>query len=103
LRRIKAELIDSRSRILVPLQSRVLEVEESIMRLERGVEQDTQALVKASVKGDGESIRRLSMSVHESRGKIDILFDELETLTNELDAKSREFEERLAALNASDG
>lgn len=103
LRRIKAELIDSRSRILGPLQSRISEVEETITRLEHGMERDTQALVKASVKGDGESIRRLSMSIHESRRKIDTLFDELEALTNELDAKSKEFEERFEALKAAGG
>ena len=57
LRRIKAELINSRSRTLGPLQSRISEVEEAIMQLEQGIGQDTQALIDASVKGDGESIR----------------------------------------------
>jgi ATP-binding cassette subfamily F protein 3 len=103
IRRIKAELIDSRSRILGPLQSRISGVEKTITRLEQGMDQDTKALVKASAKGDGESIRRLSMSIHESRGKIDILFDELEALTNELDAKSREFGEKIEALKAEGG
>jgi len=98
LRRIKAELINSRSRTLVPIQSRIVEIEETITRLEQGIGQDTQALIQASVKGHGESIRQLSVSIHESRQKIDILFDELETLTDELGVKSREFEERLEAL-----
>lgn len=101
LRRIKAGLINSRSRILVPLQSRISEVEGTITRLEQGIEQDTQAIIEASVKGDGESIKRLTRSIHESREKIDILFEELETLTNELDAKSREFEEKLEELKAA--
>jgi ATP-binding cassette subfamily F protein 3 len=103
LRRMKAELIDRRSRILVPLTAKISEVEETITQLEQVMAQDTQALVDASVKGDGESIKRLSKSVHESRGKIDALFDELETLTNELAAQSREFEERLASLKAAGG
>lgn len=103
LRRIKAELINDRSRILAPLQSRISEVEETIMRLEQDMNHDTQALVKSSVKGDGESIRRLSVSIHETREKIDILFDELETLTSELDEKSMEFEERFEALKAAGG
>ena len=98
LRRIKAELINNRSRTLAPLQSRISEVEETIMLLEQGIEQDTQALIEVSVKGDGEPIKRLSRSIHDSRGKIDILFDELETLTNEFNAKSRDFEERFEAL-----
>jgi ATP-binding cassette subfamily F protein 3 len=98
LRRIKAELIDSRSRILGPLQSRISEVEESIIHLEKRIEQDTQALIEASVKGDGESIKKLSKSIHESRVEIDILFDELETLTTELEAKSCDFVEKLEAV-----
>jgi ATP-binding cassette subfamily F protein 3 len=103
LRRIKAELVNSRSRTLVPIQSRIVEVEETITRLEKDIEQDTKALIKASVKGHGESIRQLSLSIHELRGKIDILFDELETLTDELGVKSREFEERLEALKTAGG
>ncbi len=103
LRRAKAELINDRSRILVPLQSRIAEVEEAITRLEQDMNHDTQALVKASVKGDGESIGRLSVSIHETREKIDVLFDELETLTGKLDEKSIEFEERFEALKAAGG
>lgn len=98
MRRIKAELINNRSRTLAPLQSRISEVEETIMLLEQGIEQDTQALIEVSVKGDGKPIKRLSRSIHDSRVKIDILFDELETLTNEFNAKSRDFEERFEAL-----
>lgn len=103
LRRMKAELIDRRSRILVPLTAKISEVEEEITQLEQGMTQETKALVDASVKGDGESIKRLSKSIHASRGKIDTLFDELETLTNELDVQSREFEERLASLKTAGG
>jgi ATP-binding cassette subfamily F protein 3 len=103
LRRIRAELIDDRSRSLVPLMARISETEEAITRLEQAMNLNTQALVEASVKGEGETIGRLSVSIHESRGKIDLLFDELDALTNELDAKTKEFEERFAALRATDG
>ncbi len=103
LRRIKAQLINSRSRILGPLQSRTSEVEEMITRLEQGMENDTQALLEASVEGDRESIKRLSKSIHESRGKIDTLFDELEAVTDQLAAKSREFEEKIEALKIAGG
>ena len=103
MRRIKAELINSRSRTLGPLQSRISEIEEAITQLEQVTGQDTQALINASVKGYGESINRLSRSIHESRGKIDILFEELETLTDKLNVKTREFEERLEALKAESG
>jgi ATP-binding cassette, subfamily F, member 3 len=103
LRRIKAELINSRSRILVPLQSRISEVEDEISQLEQKIDQDTQALIDVSVKGDGASIKCLNKSIHESSRKIETLFDELELLTDELVAKSREFEERLEAMKETGG
>jgi ATP-binding cassette subfamily F protein 3 len=103
LKRTRAELINSRSRVLVPLQSRISGVEETITQLEHGLDHDTEALIEASVKGDGASIRRLSMSVREAEGKINILFDELQILTDELEIKTREFEEKLGALKAADG
>jgi ATP-binding cassette, subfamily F, member 3 len=98
LKRIKAELINSRSRTLVPLQTRISEVEEEITQLEQGIETDTQALVEVSMKGDGDSIRQLSRSLHASREKIETLFDELQSLTDQLETKSTEFEARLEEL-----
>ena len=86
-----------------PLQSRISEVEEEITLLEQGLGQDTQALIDASVKGNGESIRLLNGSIHESRKKIDARFDELEKLTDQLTAKSKEFEEQLEALKGAEG
>jgi ATP-binding cassette, subfamily F, member 3 len=103
LKRMKAEVINSRSRTLSPLQTRISEVEEEITLLEQRFGQNTQALIDASVKGEGESIRLLTRSIHESRTKIDTLFDELETLTDQLAAKSREFEEKLEALKGAEG
>jgi ATP-binding cassette subfamily F protein 3 len=103
LKRMKAEVINSRSRTLSPLQARISGAEEEITLLEQKFGQDTQALIDASVKGNGESIRLLTRSIHESRTKIDALFDELETLTDELATKSREFEERLEALKGAEG
>jgi ATP-binding cassette subfamily F protein 3 len=102
LKRMKAEVINNRSRTLSPLQARISEVEEEITLLEQGLGQDTQSLIDASVKGDGESIRLLTGSIHESRKKIDARFDELEMLTDQLATKSREFEERLEALKGAE-
>jgi ATP-binding cassette subfamily F protein 3 len=98
LRRTKAELINNRSRTLTPLQLRIAEVEAAIIGLEQEIEKDTQLLIEASIKGDGETIKRLSRSVQESKKRIDRLFDELQALTHEFESKSREFEESLEAL-----
>ncbi|MEW6584553.1 MAG: ABC-F family ATP-binding cassette domain-containing protein [Nitrospirota bacterium] len=102
LRRTKAELINARSRTLGPLQLRISEVEETITLLEQQVGEDTRALIEASVKGDGESIRKLSKTVRGANERIDILFDELQALTDKLNAKTREFEERLETIEATE-
>ncbi|MCC6347400.1 MAG: ATP-binding cassette domain-containing protein, partial [Nitrospirales bacterium] len=99
VRRIRAEIITSRSRIVGALQDRITGIENTIMHLEEEVERSNRALLDASMKGDGEAIRTLAKSVHDAKGKIDSLFDELAALTEELEARSREFDEKLTALS----
>jgi ATP-binding cassette subfamily F protein 3 len=98
LRRLRAEIISSRSRVMGALQKKVAEREGAIMRIESRMEEDTRALLDASVNGRGEAIKGLSKTIHEAKAKIDSLFEELETLTAELTARSQEFEEKLANL-----
>lgn len=94
-RRIRAELINEKSKTLGALQRRTDETERTIISLEKKVDQDNSDLIDASTKGDGETIRELSKAVHEARSKIESLFSELENLHSELDRKTKEFEERL--------
>jgi len=98
LRRMRAEVIDERSQVIGRLQKRIDEVEEEIILLEDAVESHTRGLLEASGKGDGDAIRKLSISLHEAKGKIDPLFDELIVLNEELACRSREFEGRLELL-----
>ncbi len=98
MRRLRAQLNESRSKILGPLQKIIADVEKNIMLLEKDVENDSHVLVEASEKGDGETISRLSVSIHKLNSRIETLFKELESLTAEHDAKSKEFEQRLSEL-----
>jgi ATP-binding cassette subfamily F protein 3 len=97
-RRLKAELINERSRALGTLRNRIREVEEEIIRLEHGIEQDTAGLVRASEKGDWQASSSLSKAIHDAKEEIERLFKELEELTDAHTGSSREFEERLAGL-----
>jgi len=99
IRRIKAEIITARTRTLGPLQRKISEIEETITRMEKRIDEDTEKLLEASVKGDGERIKKLSKSIHEAKGEIDILFNNLAAVTDEFDTKSREFEERLSEFS----
>jgi ATP-binding cassette subfamily F protein 3 len=97
LRRVRAELINEKSRTLGALQNRIYKIESEIISLEEKTGQDNSELLDASLKSDGETIRRLSKAIHASQSRIESLFTELELLHSELDSKTREFEEKLNA------
>ena len=95
LRKMRAEIITNKSRTLNPIRKRMTDIEHAIVKLEKKVEGNTKALHDASLKGDGNSIQRLSREIHDAQQKIEALFDELAMLTEEFERKSREFEEQL--------
>jgi predicted nucleic acid-binding Zn-ribbon protein len=97
LRRIRAELINEKSRTLRALQTKIDETEKEIMGLEEKTGQDNSDLLKASVTGDGETIKKLSKAVHDSKSKIESLFSELELLHIDLENRTKEFEEKIGA------
>jgi len=98
-RRLKAELITERGKVLNALQRDIEAAENEIIELEKRIEKDTAALVRASEKGDWQPIAELSKSTHDARQRIDELFATLEALTSEHVAQSRVFEERLKVFS----
>ncbi|RJR19274.1 MAG: ABC transporter ATP-binding protein [Nitrospiraceae bacterium] len=100
-RRIRAELINEKSRTLGALQKRIDEIETEIIRLEEKTSLDNKELLEASINSDGVKIRALSKDLHDARTRIDSLFPELEQLHEELDSRTLEFEERLNAMEGS--
>ena len=62
------------------------------------MEQDTQKLLEASLKGEALSIKRLSQAVRDNKARIDARFAELQTVTTEHDEKAKEFDEQLNEL-----
>lgn len=98
LRRLRAELVNEKSKTLGALQKRIVEIEREIVSLEAMVEQSNKDIVDASFKGDGTAINKLSKALHASQSKIDSLFSELEPLHIELEAKTKKFEEKLSGV-----
>ncbi len=98
LRRLRGELINEKSRTLGPLQKKIDDIENKIISLEEKTEQDNNDLLEASQTGDGEVIKNLSKAIYDSRSTIESLFSELEILHNELESKTKEFEERLLSV-----
>ncbi len=98
LRRLRAELVNEKSRTLGALQKRIVEIEREIMSLEVMVGQGNKDIIKASLKGDSYTINTLSKALHDSQSKIDSLFSELEPLHIEFEDKTKKFEEKLSGI-----
>ncbi len=98
MRRIKAELVGDKGKVLGALKKRIAEIETIIIELEQKVNDDTKALLDVSVKSESAAIKSLSKSLHNTQKQIEVLFDELSTLTEELECKTKAFEERLSSL-----
>ncbi|TAN42251.1 MAG: ATP-binding cassette domain-containing protein [Nitrospirae bacterium] len=91
MRRMRAEIINKRSKALMPLQKRIEEIENTIMLLEKGLDENTTALLKVSEKGDWQASADLSRDISGAKARIDGLFAELQILSEELESKSKEF------------
>lgn len=97
-KRIRADIINERSRAMSPLKTRINEIESAITSAERQLARDNESLVAASRQGDGKAIMNLSVAIHDAKKQIDDLFDELEVITVEHDALARQFERRLQEI-----
>lgn len=98
LKRIRAELINERSRTINPIKDRMEVLEAEIIELETAVERYEHELVAASTSGDSEGIAELSKSMHQSRERIEGSFSELAALSEEHDRLYADFEQRLQEL-----
>ena len=100
-KRLRAEFIQVRSRVLGPLEQRMSSIEKNIVDLEKKIEGDNQSLIRATTMGDGKSIAVLSISIHNTRKEIDLLFDELDSVAKEHNARAKELEERLNEITSA--
>jgi ATP-binding cassette subfamily F protein 3 len=95
LRKMRAEIIENRSRVLNPLQKRIEEIEKTIVQFEKKADDGNQALIDASKRGEVDAIGRLSRELADLHQRIEKLFEELATLSENLENKTREFEDQL--------
>lgn len=97
-RKLRADLLAEKQKTLGPMQKKMKEIEEEIIRLEQKAEEENRQLLAASQENDPDAIASFSKAYHDSRGKVDQLFDKLEGITAEHDSKVKEFEERFNAI-----
>jgi ATP-binding cassette subfamily F protein 3 len=100
-KRLRAEFIQVRSRTLSPIDQQMSSIEASIMDLEKRIDNDTQALIRATTMGEGKLIAALSISIHTMRNEIDKLFERLDEVSKEYNARSKELEEQYSEITSS--
>jgi ATP-binding cassette subfamily F protein 3 len=98
LRQARAKVLQERSQIVGPLQKRADELEERIVAAESESESTVKALEAAAVQGDSAAIADLSRRTTELKQMIDRLFDELETVSRELEQAKRSFDRKMEGL-----
>lgn len=97
-KKLRTEIVSEKSKVLGTLKKKIAVIEDDITKLEFDVEQDTQKLLEASIKGEALAIKRLSQSVRDNKARIEMRFAELETVTNEHDLKAKVFDQQLNEL-----
>jgi hypothetical protein len=94
----KAEIIQERSVSLKDLKKRIAVTENSIVSLEKKLEQDNKDLIKASQDSNSSQIVKLSKKISENNIKVEILFDELEKISVSYETKKAYFDNQLENL-----
>ena len=97
-RRRRSAIIIERAKVQKPLEERIVQVENEIVTHEKELNELNDAMQAASQAQDGKGIAKISQSIHRCRSAIDRLFNELETLTNTVNAQSILFQEKLDEL-----
>ncbi|MCK5486508.1 MAG: ATP-binding cassette domain-containing protein, partial [Desulfobacterales bacterium] len=100
LRRQRSEIISERSRIVKPLQVRIIKVENQMENEEAELARLNLSMQQAAQDQDGARITEISQALHSCQQTIDRLFDELEELTRDLETRKAEFETRLNQLDS---
>jgi ATP-binding cassette subfamily F protein 3 len=98
VKKLRTALVAEKSKALGSLKTRIADIEAEITKLEYDAEQNTQRLIEVTTKGEALAIKRLSQAIREAKTRIDTLFAELQTVTNEHDTKAREFDQKLNEL-----
>ena len=100
IRRMRSKIITTKGKTLKPIEDRVLQVENKIEQWEGELIQLNKDLASILRSGKGTEIGDLSVQIHNRRKDIDGLYDELESLTVELEKNCDKFEKQLIDLES---
>ncbi len=97
-KKLRASLIQERSKLTNPLKKAVEKYETNIMNLEESLQQNQDELIKASNDGDNSKVIELSSIVLKIEKEVEENFELLEENQNKLDEILEQYEEKLEEL-----
>ncbi|MFP3999686.1 MAG: ABC-F family ATP-binding cassette domain-containing protein, partial [Desulfobacterales bacterium] len=99
-RRQRSQIVAEKAKALKPLEEKIRQTEEAIIKWEAEIEALGRKMQAAAGSGSGTKISELSRNLHECREKIDAAFELLEDLTSEADNRRADFDAHLEDLEA---
>ncbi|MEA3228150.1 MAG: ABC-F family ATP-binding cassette domain-containing protein [Campylobacterota bacterium] len=97
-KKLKAELVRERNKITSPLKKKIEKLEHKIMQLEESLELHHQKLIEASNSGDSAVLMELSKTVSDEEKEVEVMFEEFEELSMNLEEINEGFEGKIEAL-----
>ncbi|QKJ22824.1 ABC-F family ATP-binding cassette domain-containing protein [Poseidonibacter lekithochrous] len=97
-KKLRAQLVQERSKLTSPLKKKVEKLENEIMEIEDKLESEQHELIQASNAGDNSKVIELSQIVTKNEKLVEEKFELLETTQLELDVLMDEYEEKLNNL-----
>lgn len=92
IKRLKAEFVQRRSKVLTPLKKDLEKAEREIERLEKEQAEGTQAMIEASEKQDALAIVALSKTFNSNKNLIEEGYEKLEEATERYEIEKQKFE-----------
>ncbi|MFK2821442.1 ATP-binding cassette domain-containing protein [Arcobacter sp. YIC-80] len=94
-KKLRAQIIQERSKKTSPLKKKLEKLENEIMELEDEVSTQQEELIKASNEGDNSKVIELSQIVVKNEKLVEDKFEQLEINQHELDEIEEEYQKRL--------
>lgn len=99
-KRLRADLVNERSRALKPFTNKTEQAEMRIMKLEKDLEEANKKLLEAVHKGQNTLIADYSKVIKDTQKEIDTLFTRLEEATVAMEQIKQEFQAKFDLMDA---
>jgi ATP-binding cassette, subfamily F, member 3 len=98
-RRKRADIISRRSKECNPLKIWLEKIEIEIVEIEAQIKEQSEQLTEISKDGFGDDAAKLSRTLCKNKERMEVLFQELESLTKEYDTRWADYEQELELVS----